>query len=402
MKKIITIFSIIFTSVCMAQSTIEKTVVVSQTEITVKETLQQNLKKVALFVRDESNAPELAKKSDTLESNISARLNNMVFEVISHNLLIQNLENYLNNGNAQNKSIAEGLKSGILSQQTADTKLFQSASGLRIAELIGADYVVVVSLASFGSEKKSFQGYGVKTDSTDYILQCNYNIYKGTFGSGTAGGTAVASKTIRQSQNLKIESSDIINELLDQVSDKIASLIDAQNKSGQIQAKQNASAEVVFECMLSDFTFPEVVLENGKYVVRTGTIPVSIKYITIDIDGIAQNAGEKITLSKGIHVVRVNQKDIEPFEKTINVTGQNGQKFYFTLSLSDSALARLKNDMAFIEAIKERAKASDNRRILTKAEAECLRGTARMLEQSGYKIDIDKLPETKVQSIFGQ
>ena len=58
--------------------------------------------------------------------------------------------------------------------------------------------------------------------------------------------------------------------------------------------------------------------------------------------------------------------------------------------------------MAFIEAIKERAKASDNRRILTKAEAECLRGTARMLEQSGYKIDIDKLPETKVQSIFGQ
>ena len=98
-----------------------------------------------------------------------------------------------------------------------------------------------------------------------------------------------------------------------------------------------------------------------------------------------------------------NQKDIEPIEKTINVIeNPDGQKFYFSLSLSDSARIRLKDDMAFIQAIKERAKASDDRRILTEAEAERLRGCAKMLEQSGYKIDIDHIPETKVQSIFGQ
>ncbi|MBE6412544.1 MAG: hypothetical protein E7036_08350 [Opitutales bacterium] len=388
MKKFI-IFFLATLSICVAQTSVEKT--------------QQNLKKVAIFVRNDSDEKLLSKKIDTLESNLSARLNNMGFGVISHNLVIKSLDNYLNSDDTKIRNFVKNLKEEILDKKSADKNLFESASGLRIAEIIGADYIVATSIASFGAEKKSFKGYGVKTDSIVYILQCNYNLFESSMGVGSTGGTSVASKTIRQSQNLKIESTDIINELLDQVAGDIALQLEQKNKSGKIVAKQNLKTDVIFDCVLSDFSFPEIILENGKYKVGANSIPVGIKYITLEIDGIAQNANEKLKLTRGIHVVRINQKDIESIEKTINVIeNPDGQKFYFSLSLSDSARIRLKDDMAFIQAIKERAKASDDRRILTEAEAERLRGCAKMLEQSGYKIDIDHIPETKVQSIFGQ
>ena len=388
MKKFI-IFFLATLSICVAQTSVEKT--------------QQNLKKVAIFVRNDSDEKLLSKKIDTLESNLSARLNNMGFGVISHNLVIKSLDNYLNSDDTKIRNFVKNLKEEILDKKSADKNLFESASGLRIAEIIGADYIVATSIASFGAEKKSFKGYGVKTDSIVYILQCNYNLFESSMGVGSTGGTSVASKTIRQSQNLKIESTDIINELLDQVAGDIALQLEQKNKSGKIVAKQNLKTDVIFDCVLSDFSFPEIILENGKYKVGANSIPVGIKYITLEIDGIAQNANEKLKLTRGIHVVRINQKDIEPIEKTINVIeNPDGQKFYFSLGLSDSARIRLKDDMAFIQAIKERAKASDDRRILTEAEAERLRGCAKMLEQSGYKIDIDHIPETKVQSIFGQ
>ncbi len=388
MKKFI-IFFLATLSICVAQTSVEKT--------------QQNLKKVAIFVRNDSDEKLLSKKIDTLESNLSARLNNMGFGVISHNLVIKSLDNYLNSDDTKIRNFVKNFKEEILDKKSADKNLFESASGLRVAEIIGADYIVATSIASFGAEKKSFKGYGVKTDSIVYILQCNYNLFESSMGVGSTGGTSVASKTIRQSQNLKIESTDIINELLDQVAGDIALQLEQKNKSGKIVAKQNSKTDVIFDCVLSDFSFPEIILENGKYKVGANSIPVGIKYITLEIDGIAQNANEKLKLTRGIHVVRINQKDIEPIEKTINVIeNPDGQKFYFSLSLSDSARIRLKDDMAFIQAIKERAKASDDRRILTEAEAERLRGCAKMLEQSGYKIDIDHIPETKVQSIFGQ
>ena len=250
MKKFI-IFFLATLSICVAQTSVEKT--------------QQNIKKVAIFVRNDSDEKLLSKKIDTLESNLSARLNNMGFGVISHNLVIKSLDNYLNSDDTKIRNFVKNLKEEILDKKSADNNLFESASGLRIAEIIGADYIVATSSASFGAEKKLFKGYGVKTDSIVYILQCNYNLFESSMGVGSTGGTSVASKTIRQSQNLKIESTDIINELLDQVAGDIALQLEQKNKSGKIVAKQNLKTDVIFDCVLSDFSFPEIILENGKY-----------------------------------------------------------------------------------------------------------------------------------------
>jgi len=41
--------------------------------------------------------------------------------------------------------------------------LSDSTSALRLAQNLGADYLLVASLASFGSEKKTFEDGGLKT-----------------------------------------------------------------------------------------------------------------------------------------------------------------------------------------------------------------------------------------------
>ena len=144
-------------------------------------------------------------------------------------------------------------------------------------------------------------------------------------------------------------------------------------------------------------------LKNGRYELASTVFPVKIPYVTADIDGMAHTLGGKIRLSKGVHVLKIDQRDIVPIEKTFNITGSPDQTLAFTLNLTDGARNRLKADMAFLEEMKNRAKLSDERRILTDAEADRIRGMAKMFEQSGFKVDAKALPEIRrTQSIFGQ
>ena len=183
----------------------------------------------------------------------------------------------------------------------------------------------------------------------------------------------------------------------------MAALLSAQNKGGQIAAAQKTQGELEILFEIRDLSMPEIVSKDGKYVLGSNSIPVRIAYINAEIDGISRNIGEKIKLTKGLHTFRISQKDIEPLEKNINVTGDANQRIAFSLQLDDNARNRFKNDMAFIEQMKAKAQASDNARILTEAEADKIRGIAKMFEQSGFKVDAKALPEiNKTQSIFGQ
>jgi len=212
-----------------------------------------------------------------------------------------------------------------------------------------------------------------------------------------------AAKTIRRSENLSIDNSDIVDELLDSTAESMAALLSAQNKGGQIAAAQKTQGELEILFEIRDLSMPEIVSKDGKYVLGSNSIPVRIAYINAEIDGISRNIGEKIKLTKGLHTFRISQKDIEPLEKNINVTGDANQRIAFSLQLDDNARNRFKNDMAFIEQMKAKAQASDNARILTEAEADKIRGIAKMFEQSGFKVDAKALPEiNKTQSIFGQ
>ncbi len=381
----------------VTRDVVEKTTVV--TEVSKQEKVPVALKKVAIFVRNDSGKDVLTNKVKFLESTLAARLNNMGFGVISHDLAVRNLNTYLGDPNAANRSLAEKVKTAI-SKEGADAKLFASASGLRMAELIGADYIMTVSYASLGTEKKSFSGYGIQTENLLYNLRSNYSLAEGGLGTGTAGGVIKSSKSVRQTENMITESDDVLNELIEDTAGQMANLLKTQKNAGQIIDKENASGEITLRFVIEAMSFPELIKKDGEYIVGTNAIPATIPYVNAEIDGVTQTMGSTVSLSKGIHNLKINQTDIVPIERNIFVTGAPGQTISFTLSLTENARERWKKDMAFIQEMKRREK-------LTDAEVKKLEGIAEMYRNSGYKIDFKadakELPKIEnQQSIFGQ
>lgn len=401
-KKIIMALSMILCSVFLS----------AQNSDSPKEPAMVPLKKVAVFVRNDSGKSELDKKDKFLETGISSRINNNGFSVISHDLVVRNLNSYLGDVNAKYRGEAEKLKKQI-EMGALDNKLFENASGLRVADMIGADYIMLVSYVGLGVEKKNFSGYGINTSSNVYNLRSNYSLCESGSGEGSAGGAIKSSKAIRQTPELSIQSDDILNELIDDTALQIAALLNSQNQSGQIIAKRVSSNDINIIFAIEAMSFPEIVEENGKYKLGANAIPATIPYVVAEIDGIAQSIGGKVRLSKGPHTLKIKQKDIEPIEYFINVINEPNQTLTLPLSLTQEARNRWKSDMFFIESMKDRAKKSDSERMLVEAEVDRIRGIAEMYRKSGYNIQIDRkedvkidaknLPEIKrIQSTFSQ
>ena len=69
----------------------------------------------------------------------------MGFSVVGREVVIDSLKSY---------------STGMAKENKPDTLLSNNTSALRLAQTMNADYLIVASISSFGTEKKTFKGYG--------------------------------------------------------------------------------------------------------------------------------------------------------------------------------------------------------------------------------------------------
>ena len=359
-------------------------------------------KKIVVFARNDSGKSALDSKMKVLEFEIAAHLGNMGYSVIDYDLVLRNLNDYLGNPNAKYKSLAQKLKDELEGKTSAGAKIFENSSGTNLSAIIGADCILAVSCTGFGMEEKKFEGYGISTDNAVYKLKCAYSLSGARDAAGVDGGVEEATFSVKNTPDISISSDFIPEELVGKAAEKIANSI--KRKNSDVPAlKEVPVGEVLFSYKVEGLEFPEITVENGKYVLGKSVFDTSISSVNVEIDGIAHTAGEKIPLPRGIHTVKIEQSGIEPVERTIFATGKGDQKIEFSLRLSEKARLELKENMAFLEKMKAEARASSDKRILTEAEAEMIRGIATTFRQSGFKVDAKNLPNIqKTQSIFGQ
>lgn len=364
----------------------------------------QRQKKVAVYARNDSGDRALDSKVRTFELAVAARLNNMGFGVIDRGIAAESLDAHLSPARAGGDS-PKATAAENAAKDSPGARLFKGASGLRVAELVGADYVLVVGFSGFGSERKSYRGYGIETSGQTFTLRADYALSGGTDAAGISGGSVRATKTLSRIPGLSVDSNDVLNELVENLADEAARSLSERVKPAELPSKAPARAEVEIVCTLDELSMPEVVFEDGKYVLKPNLIPATVPYINAEIDGVAQTVGGRVSLARGLHILRVKQADIEPFEANIFATGAPNQILRFALKLSDSARARWKEDLEFLERVKRLALEASDASVLTRAQAERLMGIAEMYKNSGYNIRIDakNLPEIrKSQSLFGQ
>lgn len=360
--------------------------------------------KVAIVIANDSGNSALDAKTKALEKSLSARLANEGFGIVDYDLAVRNLNDYLGDPNAKFRSLAAAFKRALDSRESAGSMLISDASGVRLGGLVGADYILSVSVASYSVEKRKSSVYGVATENTVYKLRINSTLHVLSDSAySVAGASSVSEKTQRNTADISVSDDGVIDELVADAAERTAESFAFRSKRKPLATPVRTSGEIEILFTVEGLDMPEVVRENGKYALSKNTLPVSVSSVSAEVDGIAQTLGGKILLPRGIHTLVIRQSGLEPLEKNINITGASGQRLTLSLRPDAATRAAFKEDAAFVEDMKRRAMASDSALEISAAEAERIRGAAKMYEQSGFKVDAKSLPEiNKTQSIFGQ
>lgn len=390
-------------------------------EVPGQSTALRNGRKAAIFVENRAG-PALNDKVPVLEDFLTGRVTQQGFSVISREVAIDALNAYpavglavdtsspLEFSVAERQTTATGQKAGPSESQVAlqpgPTKLDRifrdSTSALRLAQNLGADYLLVASIASAGTETRTFQDGPVKTVNVIHTLRISYKVLEGTQGGSLIGDTIKVTKTVRQTGNLQIDDNDLLNELLDEAAVRVAANISHKQEQVTAPAERPDLVEIVVACGMTDLaqlplSIPDVrILDDGTLLVQTNRLTIQVLNASVEIDGVAVGtAPGKFRVRPGLSKMRITREGFKDWERTVNFS--EGQKFNVALQMSAEGYARWKDNTAFLFKLETGKKMTDG-------VVKMMEGFAQLLEQSGYRIDhrsdVKANIEAKGKSLF--
>lgn len=342
--------------------------------------------KAAIFISNRAGSA-FDEKMMELEDLVTARITDKGMQVLSREVIADAM-----------RSFDPAVASAARQADSLDAKLTEQSSVLRLAQGLGADYLLVASVASVGSKERAVNAYGVNTVTKETTMRVTYKILDGnTGGSLTADAIKVTAGT-RQSENVAETNDDIFNDLLDQASVQLADSLGNRIAQRRIAPVSAAGALVNFTINVeaADLFVPDVRIDDD-HTIRIGESKLSVSplQVTVEIDGVAVGtAPGTLQLRPGFSKIRLSRDGYRSWERTINAV--NGQSLTVAMEMTDATIARWKDATAFMNDLKNGAK-------LTDAQVKVLEGRAQMLRQSGFKVDTTDAPQIRVtnNSIFG-
>jgi hypothetical protein len=317
-------------------------------------------------------------KIPVLEDLITSRIAGEGFSVLSRDVVTRALKEYPIPG--ETKASAEDAPGKQL-----DSLLENSTTVLRLAQNIGADFILIPSILSCGSEKRTYNGNGVSTVNNIYTMRIAYKLIEGGEGGAVKGGTVVSTKTLRQSDGLQIENTDLFNELLDDAAGQLAEAIIQAGKAVPTTVAKATMVNFSVACTMTDIrdqpiTVPNVQVKADNRVAKTdGGIAVQPLDVTVELDGVAiGSAPGSFQARPGLHKIRLSREGFKDWERTINIFA--GQKLNVALQMSDEGYARWKDNLSFLQGL-------ENDRKLTDAEVKRIEGIAKFFSESHYRVD---------------
>lgn len=336
-------------------------------------------RKAAIFV-DNRAGKELNPKVIVLEDFISSRVSTLGFQVINREIVINALKNYSADQPKPTQQEAAGAE--------LDQMLTDNTSALRLAQSLGADLVLHVSIASLGSEKKDYEDkeLGLRTVNLTHTLRVSYKIVEGWGGGAFMGDTFRVAKTTRFTDNLTTLDTDVINELLDDASLKVTEHIGKRGAtiSAGIATRPQA-VKVTITPRMTDLanlpiTVPKIEIgEDGKSVVRGQHTAAQAMDVNVDLNGVSiGSAPNTFMVPPGLHKLRLSRAGFRDWVRTVNC--YDNQLLEVSLQMTEEGYQRWKDNTGFLQNLEKDRK-------LTEAEVKVLEGKAQLLHQSGFRVD---------------
>ena len=195
------------------------------------------------------------------------------------------------------RDLAKGVE--LAKTEASVEQVLNGASALRIAQMLEADYLIVATLASVGSDAKVFHGEGTlyKTDNQvlTRTLRTSLKVLEGNRGSTVYGDTVVTRYRMNGNKHLSSVTDDGDNQLVDEAAGMIA-----DNISSKVQRIKNTAVDGV------------------------STVEVEIKAnvdgATVEFDGATLgSAPGRFAVKPGIHQVAISKERYATWRKTVNV-----------------------------------------------------------------------------------
>jgi tetrahydromethanopterin S-methyltransferase subunit H len=274
--------------------------------------------RAAVFVQNRAGN-EFQEKIDGFRDLITARLTAKGFAVIDKNDVVAKFqESRTDDGAIRNVIKAATDLTRAVKTEAPVEDIITDASALRMAQMLGADYLVFATITSFGQEQKTFKGqgtvYGTDNAVTDHIMHMTLKVCEGVRGSTVYGDVVNATERIPQTQNLEINSTEITNKLFN---------------AGALQLADNVSKKIE--------DIRAVKLDKGAVV--DFSVSSNVQGATVELDGAAIGAAPgKFQASEGLHQMRVSKERYATWEKTVNIHA--GQALNVTLDLSSEGIQR--------------------------------------------------------------
>jgi hypothetical protein len=335
------------------------------------------LRKTAIIVENRAGA-QFEDKIPVLEDLVGTRVAGKGYSVISRDVV-----------------------TGALGGQpnALDSALNNNSSALRLAQNLGADFILVPSITTYGSEKKTYNGNGIVTLNITYTLRVSYKIVEAGAGGAIRGGTVAATKNIRDTGDLKTESNDIINGLLDDAAGQLADAVAQNATSLPTEVAKDKMVSFSVACTMTDPRQQPILISalgitaDNHVVVTNQPIAVQAMDVTVELDGTALGStpGE-FKAYPGLHKIRLSREGFDVWERTVNV--YDGQTLRVALQMSNAGYARWKDTTDFLATL-------DANRKLTDAEVQKIQGIAKFFSESHYRIDASNAPNVNIyKSLF--
>ena len=359
-------------------------------------------KKCAVFIANRADS-DLNDQMPVFEDMITSQVTGLGLEVISREVVLSAVGDL----RKQDKNVFFDAISGLLKQwkkEDLDAVLDDQTSALRLAQNLGADYLLFASFTGLDQEKRSVDAYGVNYENTMYTLRATYRILDGNTGGSLVSGMVEPTRTIQQTKHSQTSATGLMRELMAKASREIASGLSTQ--TAKIRDVKVADEEVEFQVgvSLNDVNFPGAVIdENGRVTITADQGTVQALAVPVELDGFVigttgSGGMSRFKAAPGLHRIRLVRDDLVPYERMINV--HEGMQLTIAMQLNDEGLRRWRENIAVFNELIRKTKLND-------AEVERIRAEAQRLRQSGYKVDVkidtdEGLTIKKNQSLMNQ
>ena len=265
-----------------------------------------------------------------------------------------------------------------------DQALSDNSSALRLAQNLGADYILIPAITSYGTEKRAYTGNGIATINTIYKLRLSYKFAEANEGGTVRGSTVLAEKSYRDSGDLKTDSSEVINELLDDAADQLAAAIVTSAKTLPTEVAKANMVTFHVACSITDprqqpVMISAVGVSADNKLMTNQPAPVQAMDVTVEVDGLAIGTAPGDFKSRaGLHKLSLSREGFDTWSRTVNL--YDGQKLNVTLQMSAASYARWKEMTDFLATI-------DSNRTLNAAEVNRINSVAEFFKNSHYRVD---------------